>query len=214
MTQTDDDRAAPAPRDSAGAGAPAASDGARREAGERWIREHGDVLWRFALARTGDPHAAEEVVQDTLLAALERLHQFSGRSAERTWLLGIASNKAADYFRRARRRKEQPLIAEQESDADSPAPGFTRSGRWAETPGAWPPAGGDADLEFELQALRQCLETLPAGQREAVWLRDLMGLSSEEICEALRLTATNLWTRLHRARSALRVCVQQKLRNR
>ncbi len=56
-----------------------------------WVAQHGDYLYRNALLRLGDREAAQEVVQETLLAALLGRGQFSGRSSERTWMVGILS---------------------------------------------------------------------------------------------------------------------------
>ncbi|HEX4349991.1 MAG TPA: sigma factor, partial [Verrucomicrobiae bacterium] len=70
---------------------------------ERWVDEHGDYLFRFALARLRDPQRAEDAVQETFLAALKGGQNFAGRSAEKSWLTGILKNKIYDYFRKASR---------------------------------------------------------------------------------------------------------------
>src|SRR5438094_6238529 len=67
---------------------------------ERWVDEHGDVLYRFALIRVRKPEVAEDLVQETLLAAVRGYEKFGGRSLERTWLCGILKNKIVDYFRK------------------------------------------------------------------------------------------------------------------
>ena len=70
---------------------------------ERWVEEHGDYLFKYALVRMRDAARAEDLVQETFLAALKGGKQFAGRSAEKTWLIGIMKNKIADYFRKASR---------------------------------------------------------------------------------------------------------------
>ncbi|MHC4945232.1 MAG: RNA polymerase sigma factor, partial [Planctomycetota bacterium] len=70
-----------------------------------WVDEHGDALYRFAITRLKDPEAAEEIVQETFLAALKAKDSFKGRSSERTWLIGILKNKVIDHFRKMSRER-------------------------------------------------------------------------------------------------------------
>ena len=182
-------------------------------AANRWLAEHGDLLWRFAMSRVKSREIAEEIVQETILGGMQSFATFAGDSSERTWLLGIAAHKIANHFRQERRRKgliepageSDDSGGEQEFDAS-----FTSSGLWARFPGDW---GKEADAAAEnaelLKALRHCVENLPPVLAEAVWLRDLLGMPTKEVCKALGLTATNLWTRTHRARAALRTCVEK-----
>ncbi len=187
---------------------------ARAAAAQRWVGEHGDVLWRFVLAKVRKAEVAEEVVQETIVAALEAFERFGGQSSERTWLLGIAAHKIADHYRRAART----LHREPESAEDAPCGCdrcralFAQNGSWARVPEAWPGADNDEEERLlHLNILRACIDALPPGQREAIWQRELLGASSADVCKNLGLTATNLWTRLHRARSALRSCLEQAL---
>lgn len=184
----------------------------------RLLQEHGDVLWRFVLARTRSQTVAEDVVQETLLAALKAASTFSGQSTERTWLLGIANHKVSDHFRKTTRRGEQSIDAD---GADAGA--FLASQRVFAENGHWRRSGlpaaldvkelaGGAGLRREelLAMLRACLDALPANLGEVVWLRDVMGIAPEEVCKQLGLSATNMWTRAHRARAALRNCIQER----
>lgn len=182
---------------------------------ERWLAEHGDVLWRFALARTRSRDAAEEVVQETVLAAMQSHATFMGGSSERTWLLGIAAHKIADHFRATRRRGEEATPAGGPTRHDDKAEFhamFTVKGLWARPPNAW---GLSATSETEnaeiLAALRRCVEALPPAQAEAVWLRDLLNIPGSEVCKAMGISTTNLWSRMHRARAALRICVEKSM---
>lgn len=187
---------------------------------ERWLREHGDVLWRFALARTRSREAAEDIVQETLLAALQGRALAKGGASERTWLIGIAAHKVSDHFRAARRRAGgdaarpqktsfRPQEAEGIAGPDPSADLFTGAGTWARPPGSWGTGAGGAEEGAELlAALRRCLDELPPAQAEAVWLRDLLNIPAPEVCKAMGISATNLWSRMHRARAALRLCVE------
>lgn len=183
----------------------------RSQPADRWIGEHCDVLWRFALSRTRSRDAAEEVVQETLLAAIESYPRFAGDSSERTWLLGIAAHKIADRQRRAARTARREMSARDNRQDDL----FTQRGAWREPPVAWSVAGTSSEERREVLAiLERCLDELPPSLGEPVWLRDLLGVPSEHVCKALGVTATNVWTRVHRARSALRLCVERSLPSR
>lgn len=70
---------------------------------EGWLDQHGDALYRYALLRVREPVLAEDLVQETLLAARKDFDKFQGRGAERTWLIGIMKHKIADHFRRTQR---------------------------------------------------------------------------------------------------------------
>ncbi len=187
---------------------------------ERWVTEHGDLLWRFARSRLRNPHLVEEAVQETLLAAMESFDRFSGASSERTWLLGIAAHKIADCLRRERREaRAKGPPADDPIDAAPPEDPFTPRGKWKRVPRLWPrgnapdaPDGPSAGERAELlAALAACLEKLPPGIAEAIWLRDLLEMPADQVCQALGLSATNLWTRTHRGRTALRSCVEESL---
>ena len=89
---------------------------------------------------------------------------------------------------------------------------FTPAGMWASVPKDWGLDAGTATEDAEiLGALRRCIEALPPGQAEAVWLRDVLNIPGVEVCKAMGISATNLWSRMHRARAALRICVENSL---
>ncbi len=191
------------------------SDGSLTAPVERWLAEHGDILWRFVLGRIRSREVAEEIVQETILAAMQGYANFMGGSSERTWLLGIAAHKTADHFRAARRRAEGsgPGNA-QARDADKTEfqAMFTAKGMWARPPREWGlDAGSTTENAEMLAALRRCIEVLPPSQAEAVWLRDLLNIPAGEVCKAMDISPTNLWSRMHRARAALRACVEKSM---
>ncbi len=187
---------------------------AREAAARRWVVEHGDILWKFALSRTRSKEAAEEIVQETVLAAMQGFGTFAGGSSERTWLLGIAANKIADHFRRVRRAKSpsSPGISPDATCGCATCRGmFTEKGMWACVARRWPDVSvSEAEKSEQAGALRACIDALPPGQSEAVWLRDILGIPASEVCKAMGLTDTNLWSRMHRARVALRSCLETK----
>lgn len=174
---------------------------------EVWVDAHGDALFRYAMARVGARDVAEDLVQEALLTAWQARADFAGASSERTWLIGILKHRVGDYFRRTVREKTASGGA---LDADPATDGlFSRRGKWAHAPIAWAdPNGAFAQAEF-WQTLDDCVGKLPRQQAAAYALRDVDGLSAEEICKILDVTPTNLWTLLHRARLRLRECLSR-----
>ena len=149
--------------------------------------------------RLGDPHAAEEAVQETYLAGLRNRHQFRGRGVERAWLLGILKRKIIDFARRRTR-----AVARAASPTDSLADGSSidRSGQPARCNCSDDPSTSSQREEF-WQAVDSRLHELPQRQADVFRLREIEGKSTVEICHQLGITAANCWVILHRARSNL-----------
>ncbi|MCA9172950.1 MAG: sigma-70 family RNA polymerase sigma factor [Planctomycetales bacterium] len=175
---------------------------------EQWVAEHGDDLFRYALSRLRDNNAAEEVVQETFLAGVRHLHQYSGAGSERAWLLGILKRKIIDYIRQLAKRER---TSGYEDEADPSAQLFDEGGRWRkDVPWSTLP---EQQLESrELwEVVRGCLSHLPEGQAAVFTLSVMENLDTEAICRELGITPANLWVRLHRARLGLAKCVSAKL---
>jgi RNA polymerase sigma-70 factor, ECF subfamily len=185
-----------------------ASDASRpRNGPESWVDSHGDCLYRFALLRVRVPELAAELVQETFLEALRGWENFAGWSSERTWLVGILKHRIIDHLRRTTR--ERVALGESSSrPIDDPT--FDARGHWRAIPDSW---RGDPSTVLETRefwdVFGACLSRLPRGLADAFFLREVDGLSAEETRELLQISADNLWTRLHRARSLLRDCLQK-----
>jgi RNA polymerase sigma-70 factor (ECF subfamily) len=151
---------------------------------------------------------AEEVVQDTWLAALRGLDAFEGRSSLKTWLFRILVNRA-----RSTGSKEQRSIPVADPEPAVDPTRFGGDGGWADPPEHWIEA---AERRMEAGKLagqiRAWIDELPARQREVVLLRDVEGMSSEEVCSVLDLTEGNQRVLLHRGRSRLRQWLENELR--
>lgn len=178
---------------------------------ESWVDRYGDLLYRFALSRVKDPSIAEDLVQETFLAALKSRASFQGRSSARTWLIAILKHKIVDHIRK---RVREPASDKVESLSDAlandPAEGtFRDSGEWLNRPAKWDvdPMKVFEQKEF-MAILYRCLADLPQRQADAFMMRELDGLSTEEICKALNISATNSWVILYRARMWLRQCIE------
>jgi RNA polymerase sigma-70 factor (ECF subfamily) len=173
---------------------------------ERWVDQHGDALYRYALLRLRDADRAADLVQETFAEALRAQATFSGRSSERTWLVAILKHKLIDHLRRTIRGRGAGDAEEAAKAADD---SFDERGFWRRGPARW---GGDASQALERrefwEVLHCCLDGLPAPLAETFFLRELDGLDADEVCRLCDITPANLWTRLHRARLALRRCLE------
>ncbi|HEV2977767.1 MAG TPA: sigma-70 family RNA polymerase sigma factor [Casimicrobiaceae bacterium] len=169
---------------------------------------HRGYLLRVAMLQLRDNDLAEDVVQDTLLAALQGATGFSGRSSLKTWLTGILKHKIVDAIRRKAR---EPVFAtlEEESKLDDFDALFDDTGHWENPPADW----GDPESQLSRQQffdiVQFCLEKLPPNTARVFMMREVMELTGDEICKELTITSTNLWVILYRARVALRQCLEQ-----
>ena len=174
---------------------------------EAWVDEHGDALYGYALSRLKNPASAEDVVQETFLAAIRFPDRFSGSSSARTWLIGILKHKIVDLIRKESR--EQPS-EEIENMKEPEETFFDRKGHWRIKPVDWQVHPGKILEQKEFMAvLFQCLEHLPDRLHRLFVLRELEDLDTEEICKDLEITSTNLWVMLYRARMKLRGCLTE-----
>jgi RNA polymerase sigma-70 factor (TIGR02943 family) len=173
---------------------------------ETWLDQYGDYLYRFALARIKDQTVAEDLVQETFLAALRGRESFKGRSAVKTWLSAILKNKIVDYFRKNSREQ---LINDTDTISESIDGFFHKNGNWKIRPGKWnlDPSKIYEQREF-MDMLYKCLSELPNRLSKAFVLREIEGYSTKEICNDLQVSSTNSWVMLYRARLFLRRCLE------
>ncbi len=174
---------------------------------DEWVDRHGDLLLQFAFARLGRLDAAEDAVQESLLAAWRARSSFDGRSSLRTWLVGILRRKIADHFRRVGRQVEAMAVMHAESEP----PMFTSQGQWNAAVAPWTQSPDQLAENAEFwKIFEQCLDGLPAHFAQAFHLRELGQSTIEEICRLIDVTPQNLAVRLHRARALLRRCLEKK----
>lgn len=170
-------------------------------------------LLRFARLQLRDSGSAEDAVQDTLIAALNGSRQFESRSSLKTWVFAILRNKIVDLIRSRWREVPASGLADDEAgDEALTAELFDQRGHWqAEArPGQW----HDPEESFEQQqfwaVFEICLDHLPEKTARVFMARELLGLETDEICKEYAVSSSNCWVLLHRARMALRVCLEQK----
>jgi RNA polymerase sigma-70 factor (ECF subfamily) len=179
---------------------------------EAWVDEYGDYLFRYALVKLRDEARAEDMVQETLLAALTANAGFAGKSSPKSWLIGILKNKIADYYRKASR---ETSFTDHDFFADEQNERFVQEGLFKDAwihelgPVDWQPnPGAELDKAEFWKAFHECAGKLPGPVHRAFLSREIEEVSTEEICALLNITPNNLWVMLHRARMALRRCLE------
>lgn len=177
---------------------------------ERWVDDHGDYLYHYALSRLRDPVQAEDFVQEALLAALKSHHRFEGRSTERSWLTGILKNKILDHFRKAGRETSFTDVEFYQDEEERTFENQQFPDHWnsSAAPTEWTAAGSALDQEEFWKVFHECSGQLPDRISRVFLLREVDGMPSDEICSTLNITPSNLWVMLHRARLALRRCLE------
>jgi len=151
---------------------------------------------------------AEDLVQETFLAAVRGYEKFGGRSSERSWLVGILKNKIVDHFRKVGR---ETSFTDMEFLSDEFSEKFVPMGFWNHNlgPHEWKAEPDEVVHRAEFwQVMRDCLLKLPEKIRAVFAMREMDGVPSKEVCAILSISDSNLWVMLHRARMALRECLE------
>ncbi len=173
---------------------------------------------RVAMAYVPSRAAAEEVVQETWIAVMGGIEGFEGRSSLKTWIFRILTNQAMRAGQRERRSMPFSALADAEAEATGspsvdpdrfmPADHDRWPGHWAVMPTAWPTPEQGLLAGETREVLAAAIAELPEAQRTVIALRDVEGWSSEEVCEALEITAGNQRILLHRARTRVRAAIE------
>ncbi len=178
---------------------------------DQWLTLYGDVLYRYALSRVMKSSVAEDLVQETLLAALKARKNYAGAASTRTWLIGILKHKIIDFFRQQIRENNQSLNDEQQ---DIEALIFDQEGHWRQSIKPLSVPEEAIQQQQFLKVLQSCIEALPLKQARLFVLRELEGLNNERLCETLEISSMNhLWVMMSRARLQLRECLETRWLN-
>jgi RNA polymerase sigma-70 factor (ECF subfamily) len=172
------------------------------------LEKQRGYLLRVARLQLRDSALAEDVVQDTLAAALAAQAGFTGKSSVKTWLTGILKHKIVDAIRKKQREPVAVSSLDGEADLEDFEGLFRDNGAWLAPPSDW----GDPEESLSRQQffdiMEFCLEKLPPNTARVFMMREVMELDSDEICKELAITANNLWVILYRARMSLRECLE------
>ncbi|WP_151635303.1 sigma-70 family RNA polymerase sigma factor [Noviherbaspirillum aerium] len=172
------------------------------------------ALVRFAVLQLRNNAAAEDVVQETLMAVLEKPGNFAGQSSLRTYVTGILKHKILDAMRSSRREVQFSTLLDgaadgngNQSDADFIDALFRPDGHVVDMPRRW----GDPDAALEqkdfFRMLELCLEKLPPKTARIFMMREWLEMETPDICKELRISSSNAWVMLYRARLQLRECL-------
>jgi len=171
---------------------------------ENWVKQFSADLLSWATHKVSDTELAQDLVQDTFLAASEKIESFRGDSSPKTWLFSILNYKIIDHYRA---KVKQPERIGDHSLSSF----FTGDGEWlpAKRPGKWDEDENHLldNEEFNL-TLKKCLDALPEKWSLSIKLKYLMSKKGEYICQELCITPTNYWQMLHRAKLQLRECLE------
>jgi RNA polymerase sigma-70 factor (ECF subfamily) len=183
------------------------------------------MLYAYALPRINDDELARDLVQETFLAALERKDKFEGRSSESTWLTAILKNKIIDVYRKnssglrgvppgLRKNSSGSWSGTEVADAEREQQEFfdPKDGHWtvAHQPQALGIEAQDPLMHKELSGmLKKCLDKLPALWLSVFTMKHMDDQPSEVICRELKVTPSNFWVIIHRAKLNLRACIQK-----
>jgi RNA polymerase sigma-70 factor, ECF subfamily len=177
---------------------------------------HSRAMVRVAMAYVPSRAAAEDVVQETWIAVMRGIDGFEGRSSLKTWVFRILTNVAMRAGARERRSMPFSALAAAE-DTGEPAVDPDRfltadhelfPGHWAIMPARWPRPEEDLLAGETREVIAAAIAELPVAQRTVIALRDVEGWSSEEVCDALEISAGNQRILLHRARSRVRNAIE------
>jgi len=171
---------------------------------KNWVNEFTQELYKWAYFKTSLAETAEDLVQETFLAAAEKLNTFKGDSSPKTWLFSILNHKIIDHYRK---NVNKPVAIE--SNAISTY--FDEDGSWQQEkrPKNWQDEENHLldDDDFQ-QILQKCLDALPEKWNTCVKLKYLTEKSGEDICQELGISPTNFWQIVHRAKLELRNCIE------
>ena len=171
-----------------------------------WVDSYSDYLFNYAVARVSDLEVAKDLVQETFFAGLKSAKNYKGDAAERTWLIAILKRKVIDHYRKTNSKKGKAEVrmsysAQNDSEGD-----------WLEEQVADPFSSfeNDAIENEELRlAIQECIDKLPKKQSLVFTMKTIRNMSTEDICNELKINPSNLWVMMHRARTALIGCLNQ-----
>jgi RNA polymerase sigma-70 factor (ECF subfamily) len=169
-----------------------------------WVNLYTDALFSWAMSKTSNKEAAEDLVQDTIIAAMQGYEKYEELSNPKTWLFSILNHKITDYHRSKFRSQAvfQPTEAEHF---------FDEKGKWKrdEMPKDWHENQENLlDNDEFRKELQKCLNKLPSSWFSIIQMKYLQEIKSDEICQDLGINMTNLWQIIHRSKLLLRKCIE------
>ena len=174
---------------------------------ETWLEEHGDFLLRYAYSRIRNQAVAEDLVQETLLAALRARDSLDHASNLRRWLLGILKHKIVDYFRKSSREVCVEDFGDWEIHNSLAFKSFGLPPHRTSSSGFNPRKAFEKKEFWEV--FSKCISHLKGPIQRAFVLREMENVETIDCCKILNISANNLWVMLHRARTQVRSCLEK-----
>jgi len=172
----------------------------------QWINLYSDYLFNYTVSRVSDREMAQDLISETFLAGLKSMKNFKGEASERTWLISILKRKIIDHYRKINSKKGKAEVRmSYNSNTES-------EGDWLEERVADPfdNTAEDTIENTELGlAIHQCLGKLSTKQAQVFEMKTILHYDTEAICNELKITASNLWVIIHRARTAMAGCLKK-----
>ncbi len=175
----------------------------------QWVKNHADYLYSYTLSRISDEEQARDLVQETFLAALERLDKFEGKSTERTWLTAILKNKIVDVYRKNSSGLKAPSVNKEVHDMQE---FFWEDGHWREEhqPREFSIEHHDPFHAKEFnKVLQKCMQKLPPLWLAIFTMKHMDDAPTSAICSELKVSDSNFWVIIHRTKVNLRACLQK-----
>lgn len=176
---------------------------------EQLVREYTGEMLRWTMSRTGNRAASEDIVQEAFMGVWKSLDRFNNQSGVKTWVFRILNNKIADYHRS--RFREQTLYNNAETTNDiGSLDFFDVSGSWnsSQTPLSWLSDENVVENKEFTDVVYRCMDKLPVKARVVFEMKFVDEKKTEEICQVLGITPTNLWQLMHRGKLQLRSCLE------
>jgi len=171
---------------------------------DKWITLHSDYMYNYTITRVNNQDIAKDLVQETFLASLKAMKNFKGKASERTWLISILKRKIIDHYRKINSNKGKAEVRMSFYEAGE------NKGKWIEerAPSIWDNTDSAIENEELKSALDFCIENLPEKYRMVFLLKTVQNYETEEVCNELDISSSNLWVIIHRARVQLRECLE------
>lgn len=176
---------------------------------DRSLAEIRPTLLRIARLQLRNDAWAEDVVSETIIAALEKSSTFAGQSQFKTWVVGILKHKIIDQFRRTKREVSSDELAEA-TDMEDVDVLFAANGHRVNEPQDWGNPEAALNQTQFLEVLQMCIDTLPAVLGRIFMMREWLEYETDQICKELGISSTNCFVMLYRARMRLRECLEIK----
>ncbi|MCG9792237.1 sigma-70 family RNA polymerase sigma factor [Flavobacterium algicola] len=179
---------------------------------ENWVNQFSDELYSWALYKTSSKETAEDLVQETFLAAFNKIQSFQGKSQPKTWLFAILNNKVVDYYRLSARTTKNNFSLTEESGYELSDGLFNTTENWVENKlnSIWEQEGELFDNADFNMIFQYCIDDLPKKWKLAITSKYLTDNKADIICKELEITSSNYWQIIHRSKLLLKKCLETK----